>query len=181
MRTTAGVAALLSLLAFAGCTAEPAAPPLPPPPPSPASQSPTETARERQERLDYAAAEKAYRTFRAEYERVLRAGGADEPTRVMRAAAGGDYLRTFTQVIKDYKRASGHATGKERIAYVRYAGYSPTKIALIVCEDGRRTTTVLSSGESLKGEVRMADIEARKVGEGWKVWSGTGRRVSRCD
>ncbi len=73
------VGALACALALVGCT--PAAPAEPSPSPSPAVQTPAETTQERQQRLDYAAAEKSYRTFRAEYERVLRAGGAKEPTR----------------------------------------------------------------------------------------------------
>ena len=79
-RTGVGVVALVCALALgpAGCT--PDAVVQPTPSPSASSATPTETDAERQERLDYAAAEKAYRTFRAEYGRVLRAGGAKEPT-----------------------------------------------------------------------------------------------------
>ena len=89
---TLGVATLLCVLATAGCSPGSEAPGPAPTPPSPVQTTPTESPQERQERLDYAAAEKAYRTFRAEYGRVLRAGGAKEPTKVMKATAGGRVL-----------------------------------------------------------------------------------------
>jgi hypothetical protein len=178
MRTTVGVAALVSVLAFAGCTPDAVAPP--PPPPSPVSQSPTETARERQERLDYAAAEKAYRTFRAEYNRVLRAGGAEEPTKVMKATAQGQYLRAFTEVIRAYKSLGNRDTGPERIRYVRYGGYTPDEVVLEVCEDSRGIRTLRPGSKPGRGEVRTAVLRVRHSDDGWRVSSGTGRKVDAC-
>src|SRR3954447_8355089 len=122
-------AALLCLLTAQGCAADLSSP-SPSPSPTPPAQTPTESAQQRQERLDYTAAEKAYRTFRAEYGRVLRAGGAKEPTRVMKATAGGDYLATFTRVIRSYKEAKSHNLGTESIGYVRGVGYSKDEISL---------------------------------------------------
>ena len=177
MRTTVGVAALVSVLAFAGCTPDAVAPP--PPPPSPVSQSPTETARERQERLDYAAAEKAYRTFRAEYNRVLRAGGAEEPTKVMKATAGGAYLRDLAEIAEAYAGTNARDTGMEQILVVRQGGYSPTSLIIDVCEDGRAIQTILGK-KRVPGELRTAHLTVRKTTSGWRVWSGTGEEVRAC-
>lgn len=179
MRRAMGAAVLLGVLTVAACTPGPPEA-APPPLPTPSlSQSPSETPQERQERLDYAAAEKSYRTFRAEYNRVLRAGGAKEPTNVMKATAGGDYLAEFVEITQAYKGLNGRDTGEERIVYVRTAGYEPTAIALKVCEDGRRIAT-LSGKKRIPGELRTANLEVRKVRGDWKVWSGTGRKVATC-
>ena len=55
-----------------GCTPQPGVPTPSPSPTATTAPTPPETARERQERLDFEAAEKAYRTFRAEFGRVLQ-------------------------------------------------------------------------------------------------------------
>ena len=178
-RTGVGAAALLCALVLVGCTPDPAV--TPSPSPTATSATPTETAAERQERLDYAAAEKAYRTFRAEYGRVLRAGGAKEPTKVMKETAGGDYLDTFTEVIRSYRTADSRAIGEERIDYVRFGGYTPTRLVLDVCEDGSNTKIVIPDRSPEEGEIRTASIEVRKVGSKWKMWSGSGTKVDSCD
>src|SRR4051812_42967822 len=116
-------AALLCLLTAQGCAADLSSP-SPSPSPTPPAQTPTESAQQRQERLDYAAAEKAYRTFRAEYGRVLRAGGGKEPTRVMKATAGGDYLATFSRVIRGYKAIGSRDVGEEEVIFVHPGGYN---------------------------------------------------------
>src|SRR3954462_9066966 len=112
-------AALLCLLTAQGCSADLSGP-RPSPPPTTPAQTPTESAQQRQERLDYAAAEKAYRTFRAEYGRVLRAGGGKEPTRVMKATAGGSYLREFAEIVMAYAGLADRQMGDEKVAYVRH-------------------------------------------------------------
>lgn len=176
-RSVLGVVTLACLLAVTGCTSdEPAGPA---PSPTPVVQTPTETTLERQQRLDYAAAEKAYRTFRAEYNRVLRAGGAKKPTKLMKATAGGSYLAELTEVIVAYDGIGGHDSGKEKIVYVRPDGHSARAVILEVCEDGRPILSV-APRRRLKGELRVARLEVRKVGNSWKLWSGTGQKVSSC-
>lgn len=172
------VAAVLAALALAGCSPGPTEPT---PSPTPSVQTPTETPEERQERLDYAAAEKAYRTFRAEYGRVLRAGGAKEPTKVMKETAGGEYLSTFAEVVRGYKVAGSREVGSERIAYVRPGGYGEASLVLEVCEDSRQTKTVRRNGDSVRGELRTATLEVRLEREAWKVWAGTGKLVKSCN
>jgi hypothetical protein len=177
---TLRVVALLCLLALLGCTPARGGP-VSSPPPTAASQTPTESAQERQERLDYAAAEKAYRTFRAEYNRVLRAGGAKEPTKVMKATAGGPYLAELTEISQAYAGLGLHSDGVERIGYVRRVGYSSKEISLEVCEDSSRVRDVDRAGKVRgKGEVRTTSIEIKRTASGWKVWSGNGKKVSTC-
>ena len=159
-----------------GCTptAEPS------PSPSPPSPTPTENAVERQMRLDFEAAEKSYRTFRAELGRVLRAGGASQPTKVMKATAAGPYLENFADVAQAYKSTDSRETGQERIVWVRRGAYSSESLLLLVCEDSSDVKTY--EGDKLvgSGEVRTAELEVRKTGSAWKVYDGKGEEVSSC-
>lgn len=183
MRRAIGAVALLCVLAVAACTPGPPepAPPMTPTPTPTVSRSPSETPQERQERLDYAAAEKSYRTFRAEYNRVLRAGGAREPTKVIKTTAGGDYLATFTKVMRGYQELQSRDVGREKVMYVRGGGYQQRSLVLKVCEDSREVRTLRRSGKDGRGEVRTATIEVRNTGNAWKLWSGSGRLVDSCN
>ena len=179
-RRALGVAAAACLLAVTGCTAD--GPAAPSPSPSPAAQTPTETSQERQQRLDYAAAEKSYRTFRAEYNRVLRAGGAKAPTKVMMATAGGDYLGEFRQIVEAFDGLGDHQRGDEVIKYVRPSGYSTSELLLDVCEDGRAAKIISKKGRVIgSGEIRTAAIRVKRVGQDWKLWTGSGRAVKSCE
>ena len=74
----------------AACTAEPASTSTPAP--TPAATTPTESQIERQMRLDYEAAEKAYRDNIAEQDRLAKAGGVRQATPALKSTADGDYL-----------------------------------------------------------------------------------------
>ena len=169
------------LLAFlsAGCTPdEPTAPPSSSAP----TPTPTENAQEREERLAYEAAEKSYREFRAEFYRVLRAGGAKSATPVMKATASGPYLKYFTALAQAYKGEGAYSTGTELTGYVRPQGYSPNSLVLDVCEDSSKVRDFdRSDKQTGKGEIRTAQLEIRQLDGNWKVWDGTGKKVSSCD
>ena len=179
-RKVAGAVALLCLLAVTACTAE-ARTPSPSPSPAATSASPTETEQERQERLDYAAAEKAYRTFRAEYRRVQRAGGAKQPTALMRKTAAGTYLKTFAEVLRGYEKLGTRAVGEEAIVYVKEGGYEPGEVVLNVCEDARAVRIIRTNGKGGHGDLRIATLRVRQMSGKWKVWSGSGEEVRSCD
>jgi hypothetical protein len=72
---------------------------------TPAGQStPPETEQQRKERLDFEAAEKAYRTFRAEYDRISDTrGGSAKPTKVMTDNAAGPYLKVMSAFLRSKK------------------------------------------------------------------------------
>lgn len=164
----------------AGCTPDPAPPPPPAPSPKP-SPTRTETQLERQMRLDFEAAEKSYRTFRTEINRVLRAGGASRATPIMKATAESDYLVTFTEVARLYKRKKERQIGDERIGYVRRNAHSFTSLLLDVCEDYRQVSIEDSEGNREKlNEVKAYRLEVNKAGGRWKVSNGTGRVVKSC-
>jgi hypothetical protein len=175
------LAALLVTGSLVACGPDPA--PTTSPTPSPvASQTPTETAQERQQRIDYEAAEKAYRTFRAEFNRVLQAGGSKSATRVMKRTAGGEYLKTAEGVVQAYKGFGDHQEGTEHIVYVRGGGYSTKSLILESCEDTRQVEALDKKGRSLgPGELRALKLEARATASGWKIWAGTGKKVASCE
>ena len=178
-RRAVGVLAVACALAGSGCTGD--GPAEPTPSPSPVVQTPVETSQERQQRLDYAAAEKAYRTFRAEYQRVLRTGGAAKPTKIMVRTAGGPYLATFAEAIEGYKLAGSHTVGREHVLYVRHEGYAAKSILIWACEDDRKVVTERRKGSDESGDLRVVHLEARLIQGSWKVWKGSGEEVKSCE
>ncbi|HEX5908417.1 MAG TPA: hypothetical protein VFY56_15485, partial [Propionibacteriaceae bacterium] len=100
------------------------------------SASPTETKLERQTRLDFEAAEKAYRTFNAEYVRLARAGGAKQPSQLLKDTASGPYLTDAATALRQQYQAKARSTGEFEIGYVHSGTYSPQELTLNTCEDG---------------------------------------------
>jgi hypothetical protein len=174
------VAACLLPLLSAACT--PSDPPPPPPSSSVPTPTPTENAQEREERVAYESAEKNYREFRAEVERVYARGGAAKPTAVMKATAGGQYLKSYQEVSEAYLELKHHSKGPLNIVYVRRDGYSPTELILDACEDVRAVVTFDKRGKNLyAGDIRKVRLEIHPVAGTWKVWFGTGEKVESCD
>ena len=86
----------------AACTSEPA--PSSAPSSSPAATTPTESQIERQIRLDYEAAEKAYRANMAEQDRLYQAGGSEKTTPELKATATGSYLRITLDSLREVRK-----------------------------------------------------------------------------
>lgn len=169
------------LLALLGAGCSPADPPAAPATTSAPTPTPTENAQEREQRLAYEAAEKSYREFRAEVERVYAKGGSAKPTAVMKATADGPYLKSYQQVAEAYRDLKHRSKGPLDIVFVRQDGYSPTELVLEACEDLRGIVTYDNQGKKLyAGDVRKVDLTARRVSGTWKIWSGKGEKVSGC-
>jgi hypothetical protein len=173
-----------SCVLLAACT--PANGTIPTPPPatsSPASATPPETAQEREERLAYEAAEKAYRTFRAEYDRISNTPGASpKATKRMTDNAAGPYLEVMSGFLR-YKKTR-HQTGDRpiRIRHVRRGGYSPKELVLLICEDGSRVRVFDARGKQVsRGQVSDMTLYVRPVDGRWKVWNGDQEVVKKCD
>lgn len=176
-----GLVVAACLLAGLGSACSPADPP-PAPPPTVVSATPSENAQEREQRLAYAAAEKSYREFRAEFNRLLATGGAKEASRLMKETAGNSYLKDNLEVIQAYRGLGYHQEGTDKIVYVQQAGYSPTSVVLATCEDSTGARTLSKSGKSVgRGDIRVLQIDVRRTSDGWKVWSGNGNRVKSCE
>ena len=168
---------------LAGCTPADGTIPAPPPATSaPASATPPETAQQREERLAYEAAEKAYRTFRAEYDRISgRRGGSAKPTKAMTDNAAGPYLKTMRGFLR-YKKTHGHHEDRGvRIAYVRRGGYSPKELILQVCEDGSRVRVFDDKDRQVShGGTSELSLRLRPVDRRWKIWDGDQTIVKTC-
>lgn len=175
-----GLALGVTLLALlgAGCTPETTTPP----PVTSTSATPTESAQEREERVAYEAAEKSYREFRAEVEHVYARGGADKPTAMMKATAGGQYLNSYQEVSEAYRDLKHYSKGQLKIGYVHRGGFSSSELILDVCEDGRSVITFDRRGKKLyTDDLRKLQLKARLVDGAWKIWSGTGEKSTSCD
>ena len=70
------------------------------PSPTLVATTPAESQIERQMRLDYEAAEEAYRANIAEQDRLYQAGGATKPRRCIEATATGSYLRITLESLR---------------------------------------------------------------------------------
>ncbi len=173
------VVGAVAALCFGAVACTPPGPSTPSPTPTP-SASPTETELEKQTRLDFEAAEKAYRTFSAEFDRLRQAGYAGGPSAVMKATAGGPYLKTFAGFLRDGKGTT--QKGSIKIGYVTPGSYSAKQLELGVCEDGRQVTTYDAEGKPLShGVVSKLDLRVRSIDGVWKVWDGDDRKATSCN
>jgi hypothetical protein len=172
--------AALALCSLAAACTQPPTPPAPTPTPAPASTSPSETQLERQTRLDFEAAEKAYLAFKTEYARVATAGGTTQATDAMRATAAGPYLSVMTDFLAQTKAAGKRQEGAVRVAYIRRGAYSPQQLNLDVCEDGTRVRNVTKDGHVSKGIVAEITIYLRPIDGHWKLWDGDDKKVAAC-
>jgi hypothetical protein len=146
----------------------------PSPSPVPTIQpSPPETSLERQRRLDFAAAEESYRAFMAEYNRLARAGGANQPTPVMKQNAAGPFLTFYVDALRQQKRLGQRYTTGVKIGYVKTGAYSPEQLALEICEDGSKNKVINKEGKVVSsGQILVRTAYAKPVEGRWKMWDG---------
>jgi hypothetical protein len=143
------------------------------PSPTPASRTPTESEIERQIRLDYEAAEKAYRANIAEQDRLYMAGGTIVATPVLRATSTGSYLRISLESLRDVHRTGWRATSGTRIVgVVRDGGWRNGRVGLTSCEDNEIVRFVDRSGKDVTPKALALYVQAltvvRESGR-WKV------------
>ena len=176
-----GAAIAVSAL-VAACTPDVVPPPSSPTPtPSPTSASPTENALEREQRLAFEGAERAYRQFRKEYTRISTSGGADKPTAAMRATADGPYLKVMTQFLAKRKATKTRSTTGLRIGYVNPGTFSPEELTLSVCEDGSNNRILDRNGKQVgKGIAQELTLYVRPIDGRWKIWDGDNKTVKSC-
>jgi hypothetical protein len=155
----------------AACTSEPA--PSSTPSPSPAATTPTESQIERQIRLDYEAAETAYRANRIEQARLYQAGGTTKATPAMRATATDSYLRITLEALRRIKNTGWHATGAtEIVGVVANGGWRESQVGLTSCEDSSVVRFIDRSGKDVTPSADRRYVQALKVvkrGGRWKV------------
>ena len=155
----------------AACTSE--APPVITPASTSAATTPPESQIERQIRLDYEAAEKAYRANMAEQDRLYKVGGAIRATPVLKATATGSYLRISLESLRDLRKSRWHATAETRIVgVVRDGGWRNDRVGLTSCEDNDIVRFVDASGRDVTPKGVALYVQALTVvrkGSQWKV------------
>ena len=164
----------------AACTSEPA--PGATSSPTPVSTTSTESQIERQMRLDYEAAEKAYRANRAEQARLYQSGGASRATVAMRATATDSYLRITLEALRRIKKASWHATGTtEIVGVVADGGWRENEVGLTSCEDSSVVRFLDRSGRDVTPSTDRRYVQAlivvKRSGR-WKVSKAITTKVS---
>ena len=135
IRRTLGAASVPLCLLAAGCI--PAKGQAPSPTPPSITQT-SETGQERQMRLDYKAAEKAYRAKSVEMDRLFKAGGATKATPELRRTATGEYLDTLVALLQTVKERGWIRTGDTKIVGVVQGGWQKNELTLLACEDVSR-------------------------------------------
>jgi hypothetical protein len=163
----------------AACTPEPA--PARTSSPTPAATTPSESQIERQMRLDYEAAEKAYRTSTSEQDRLYRAGGATKPSFVLKATATGSYLKITLQSLREVRKSGWHAEGSTKIVGVsRNGGWKAGRLGLTTCEDNSTLLFFDQGGKDVTPKVERRYVQKLtvvKVAERWKVSTAISTRV----
>jgi hypothetical protein len=171
-------AVVASCALAAACTSEPVSTSTPSL--TPAATTPTESQIERQMRLDYEAAEKAYRDNMAEQDRLYKEGGTVTATPRLKATATGSYLHISLQSLRDVHNSGWHATAGTRIVGVVRAGWKEDQVGLTSCEDNEIVRFVNKSGEDVTpkglGLYVQALIVVRKGGR-WKVSTAVTTKV----
>ena len=166
----------------AACTSESA--PSNTPSPSPAATTPTESQIERQIRLDYEAAEKAYRANMAEQDRQSRLGVAMKSEQLT-VTAGGNYLLFALQVLRDIRDAGWHAEGATTIRGIAREGWLEDQVRLAACEDNSGVKFADKKGRDVtpKNVVRtyVQHLTVKRVGGNWKVWDVESRQVKNYE
>ena len=162
------VGAVVACCALAvACTPEqPASTPSPPR----AFAPPTESQIERQMRLDYEAAEKAYRAAVAEHDRQAQLGIASATE--LTESATGVYLDFSLRSLRRSRDAGWRANGETKIIDVVGSGWQERTVRLIACEDSSGVRFADKRGKDVTPRIRrtyVQDLTASKVGPDWKV------------
>jgi hypothetical protein len=162
----------------AACTSEPA--PASTPSRTSAAATPSESQIERQMRLDYEAAEKAYRANMAEQDRQSQLGIAVK-TEELTSTASGNYLRFVLQVLRDIRDSGWRAQGATTIRGVVRDGWQEDRVLLTACEDSSGVRFTDKKGRDVtpkhvartyvqhltvkrdKGRWRVSDVASRSV------------------
>lgn len=154
--------------------------------PSPlrASAPPTESQIERQMRLDYEAAEKAYRANIAEQDRLARAGGVRRATTALESTAEGEYLSFTVASLALIKRKGWRGSGGTMILGVVQVGWQEKRVRLISCEDGSRLRLFDISDKDVtpKGESRFVQslVVVQRAGR-WRVSAFNSKSVKSLE
>jgi hypothetical protein len=153
----------------AACTAESAS--TNPPVPTSAATTPTESQIERQMRLDYEAAEQAYKAAIGEQERQAGLGIA-KLTPALKANASGDYLDLVLRALRYAHERHWRSSGSTRILGVVPNGWQNQAVRLTACEDSSGVRLIDNDGTDVtrqKTRTYVQNLTVENIGGHWKV------------
>lgn len=131
----------------------------------------------------YEEAEQVYRTFFEESVRLSRAGGATEPTSVLRETSAGDYLKNMMEIFSGMHDRGVRARGMDpKLAVDRLPGRSKSGsvVALEVCIDSRGWSYFRGDEEVTPGRLAIDEVYFARFGETLKMIGADGREAERC-
>ena len=136
------------------------------------SATQTETEIERQRRLDFEAAERAYRNNVAEQQRLANLGVA-KSTPILRRTSEGEYLKFVLQGLQDVENSGWRTSGSLKIVGVARGGWQAKRLHLISCEDGSAVRFLDKSGKDVTPpdlkRTFIQDLTAVREGSAWKL------------
>ncbi|GAB3622650.1 hypothetical protein GCM10027418_07320 [Mariniluteicoccus endophyticus] len=172
---------LATAAALAACTPSPAQPTPTPTATSTPAATPTTSPTLSAEDLSKQAGQ-AYETAFAEFERLSRAGGADQPTAKMLEVETDLYLKQDMALLQNqratkFKVQGTPSTAKWRPATDQAKNGSDQRLTIQICEDrrgsaavyadGRREESTLAQGYAyakiIDGKVKLVDVDTKKV------------------
>jgi hypothetical protein len=163
------VGAVIACCALAvACTSEQ---PASAPSPTPVSTTPAESQIERQMRLDYEAAEKAYEAAVAEQERQAGLGLA-KLTPALKASAVENYLDLVLRALRYAHDRNWRSNGSTRIVGVVPNGWQERTVRLVACEDSSGVRLIDEGGKDVtrqKTRTYVQHLTVKNVGGRWKV------------
>jgi hypothetical protein len=115
-------------------------------------------------RLDFEAAEEAYRGNRAEQARLYQAGGTKNATPEMRATATASYLRITLEALRRIKKMGWQASGMtEIVGVVANGGWKKNEVGLTSCEDSSVVRFFDRSGKEVTPSTDRRYVQALKI------------------
>jgi hypothetical protein len=136
------------------------------------SATPTETDIERRMRLDFEAAEKAYRASVAEQDRLSRLGVARASPELKRTSAG-EYLQFALLGLREIEKSGWRTIGGVRIVGIARGGWQERQVRLVACEDGSEVKLVDKTGRDVTPKKAIStyvqNLTVVKYGNDWKV------------
>jgi hypothetical protein len=180
-------AAIAGCALVAACTPDPGPTTTPTPvPPTTASATPsatpTETEIERQQRLDWEAAEAAYRLAVLESDRLAREGGVTKPSKKLSSVATDEFLELAITGLRILESHQWRYEGAVTILGVkRQGGWRSSRLNLVGCEDNS-TWRILDKNDRDVTPKKQPDyiqsLVVKRVDRVWKVAELSTKKVS---
>lgn len=193
-RTVAAVTAMAAVL-MAGCGPQTAVSPTPSPSPTfmctpeaGGSEAPcSEQDYQKMKAKDalYAEAEQVYRTYQAEFLKVIRAGGADQLTPELKVVVGSDDVeKAIVAELKNFKNSHLSITGPgaQIVDAVRKPGLvrGDSVVTMAFCIDSRKTK-IRQNGKSIGGGVLGVETTYfSRIDNTLKMTYIDGKEVKKC-